>query len=128
MEMRRGEEKRAVYLPPRSLLIMAGAARYEWQHYIPHRKSDRVQGVIVPRSHRRVSFTFRQVLHLQHEQSVHFLTDLRDNFLILLKLTINTVKLGVALIGEISCTDCAHFMDSRIFCPFPTYALTYGAT
>ena len=64
MEMRKGEEKRAVYLPPRSLLIMAESARYEWLHYIPHRKADMVQGVNIPRSRRRVSFTFRKVRHL----------------------------------------------------------------
>jgi len=62
MEMRKGGEHRAVYLPPRSLLIMSGASRYEWLHYIPHRKSDMVQGLAVPRSQRRVSFTFRKVL------------------------------------------------------------------
>ena len=61
MEMRKGSEKRAVYLPARSLLIMSGPARYEWQHYIPHRKSDRVCGISIPRAHRRVSLTFRQV-------------------------------------------------------------------
>lgn len=61
MEMRKGTERTAVYLPARSLLIMDGPARYEWQHYIPHRKSDRVQGVSIPRAHRRVSFTFRKV-------------------------------------------------------------------
>lgn len=61
MEMRKGDEKRAIYLPARSLVIMAGPSRYEWQHYIPHRKSDKVQGITVPRSARRVSFTFRKV-------------------------------------------------------------------
>ena len=40
---------------------MAGPARYEWQHYIPHRKNDLINGVLIPRSKRRVSFTFRQV-------------------------------------------------------------------
>lgn len=61
MEMRKDGDHRAIYLPPRSLLIMAGASRYEWLHYIPHRKSDVVCGVTVPRSQRRVSFTFRKV-------------------------------------------------------------------
>lgn len=27
----------ALYLPPRSLLLLTGEARYAWQHYIPHR-------------------------------------------------------------------------------------------
>ena len=33
----------AVWLPPRSLLVMTGAARYEWRHSISGRKYDRVQ-------------------------------------------------------------------------------------
>ncbi len=63
MEMRKDGEHRAIYLPARSLLIMAGASRYEWLHYIPHRKSDVVQGAAIPRQ-RRVSFTFRKVTPL----------------------------------------------------------------
>lgn len=27
--------RRAIYLPPRSLLLLSGEARYAWQHYIP---------------------------------------------------------------------------------------------
>ena len=61
MEMRLGSQHRAIYLPPRSLLVMAGPARYQWQHYIPHRKSDMVDGMRLPRAPRRVSLTFRQV-------------------------------------------------------------------
>lgn len=30
--------KRAIYLPPRSLLLLSGEARYAWHHYIPHHK------------------------------------------------------------------------------------------
>jgi alkylated DNA repair protein alkB family protein 8 len=30
MEFRRGSERRALLLPPRSLLVMAGEARYAW--------------------------------------------------------------------------------------------------
>eukprot|EP00873_Tetraselmis_striata_P033272 jgi/Tetstr1/453536/TSEL_040504.t1 len=56
MEFRRDGERRALLLPRRSLLVMAGEARYAWAHYIPHRKSD-----VVPRPPRRVSFTFRKV-------------------------------------------------------------------
>lgn len=33
----------SVWLPPRSMLVMAGAARYEWRHSISGRKYDRVQ-------------------------------------------------------------------------------------
>ena len=62
MEFRRGGERQAVWLAPRSLLVMAGPARYSWHHYIPHRKVDQVQGRSVPRSPRRMSFTFRQVI------------------------------------------------------------------
>lgn len=57
----RAEERRAVWLPPRSLLVMAGEARYAWAHYIPHRKEDIVGGRAVRRADRRVSFTFRKV-------------------------------------------------------------------
>lgn len=28
----------AIYLPPRSMLLLAGEARYAWHHYIPHHK------------------------------------------------------------------------------------------
>lgn len=47
--------------------VAADEARYAWQHYIPHRKSDLVASAsgagepeVVPRAERRVSFTFRQ--------------------------------------------------------------------
>ena len=63
MEFRREGQCQAVLLPPRSLLVMAGPARYCWQHYIPHRKGDWVQGHLLPRAPRRMSFTFRQVLN-----------------------------------------------------------------
>jgi len=32
----------AVLLPPRSLLVLTGEARFSWLHYIPHRKRDPV--------------------------------------------------------------------------------------
>eukprot|EP00897_Mesotaenium_endlicherianum_P001874 jgi/Mesen1/1714/ME000138S00572 len=57
------EERRAVYLPPRSLLVLSGEARYAWSHYIPHHKQDMVNGEVVQRAERRVSFTFRKVRH-----------------------------------------------------------------
>jgi len=61
MEFRReGYEHRALYLPPRSLLIMYDEARYAWQHYIPHRKNDNVEGVLTPRGEMRMSYTFRE--------------------------------------------------------------------
>lgn len=30
--------RKAVYLPPRSMLLLSGEARYAWHHYIPHHK------------------------------------------------------------------------------------------
>ena len=70
-------ERHAVALPRRSMLALAAEARYEWQHYIPHRKQDVVlesgsvsdpdsgsretlRKVSVPRAPRRVSLTFRE--------------------------------------------------------------------
>lgn len=53
-----------IWLAPRSLLRLTGAARYEWQHGIPARKSDLRDGQRVPRQ-RRVSLTFRVVLLAQ---------------------------------------------------------------
>ena len=60
MQLRRGAACRALLLPRRSLLVMAGEARLAWAHYIPSHKTDLLGGESVPRS-RRVSFTFRQV-------------------------------------------------------------------
>ena len=60
IEFRRDGVHRALRLPARSLLIMADEARLAWQHYIPHRKSDIVNSIIIPRGH-RISLTFRQV-------------------------------------------------------------------
>jgi len=53
-------EQRETLLPPRSLLVLTGPARYDWRHTIPARKSDLVKGTRVPRK-RRISLTFRQV-------------------------------------------------------------------
>ncbi|KAJ3016523.1 hypothetical protein HKX48_003998 [Thoreauomyces humboldtii] len=49
-----------VYLPPRSLCVMTGEARYRWEHGIRPRKTDVVGGRAVMRD-RRVSLTFRTV-------------------------------------------------------------------
>ncbi|CAK9870761.1 unnamed protein product [Sphagnum jensenii] len=54
-------ERKALFLPQRSLLIMSEEARYAWYHYIPHHKLDDINGQIVSRGPRRVSFTFRKV-------------------------------------------------------------------
>eukprot|EP00268_Persea_americana_P057238 TRINITY_DN6842_c0_g1_i10.p1 TRINITY_DN6842_c0_g1~~TRINITY_DN6842_c0_g1_i10.p1 ORF type:complete len:380 (-),score=65.01 TRINITY_DN6842_c0_g1_i10:826-1965(-) len=54
-------ERRAIFLPPRSMLLLSGEARYAWHHYIPHHKVDMVDGLAIRRGSRRVSFTFRKV-------------------------------------------------------------------
>ncbi|XP_040987346.1 alkylated DNA repair protein ALKBH8 homolog isoform X6 [Juglans microcarpa x Juglans regia] len=53
--------RRAIYLPPRSMLLLSGEARYAWHHYIPHHKIDLVKDSVIRRGSRRVSFTFRKV-------------------------------------------------------------------
>ncbi|CAK9143701.1 unnamed protein product [Ilex paraguariensis] len=52
---------KAIYLPPRSMLLLSGEARYAWHHYIPHHKVDVVKDSVIRRGSRRVSFTFRKV-------------------------------------------------------------------
>jgi alkylated DNA repair dioxygenase AlkB len=47
-----------IWLAPRSLLVLADEARYEWQHGIARRKADRCDGVRRARA-RRISVTFR---------------------------------------------------------------------
>ncbi|KAJ3157081.1 Alkylated DNA repair protein alkB 8 [Geranomyces variabilis] len=49
-----------VHLPARSLLIMDGDARYQWEHSIRPRRTDVVRGLAVSRT-TRVSLTFRSV-------------------------------------------------------------------
>ena len=39
-------------LEPGSLLVMAGESRYDWRHAIPARKSDKVDGRVLPRGRR----------------------------------------------------------------------------
>lgn len=53
--------RRALYLPPQSMLLLSGEARYEWHHYIPHHKVDNVKDNLIRRASRRVSFTLRKV-------------------------------------------------------------------
>jgi alkylated DNA repair dioxygenase AlkB len=64
-EMRFTEQQTRLQVPlwlaPRSLLLLQGAARYEWLHGIPARKSDLCNGQRVQRG-RRVSLTFRTVV------------------------------------------------------------------
>lgn len=53
--------RKAIFLPPRSMLLLSGEGRYAWHHYIPHHKVDLVGDQVVRRCTRRVSFTFRMV-------------------------------------------------------------------
>lgn len=54
-------EKESIVLEDRSLIVLSGPARYEWQHAIPARKSDIIDGIKTERT-RRVSLTFRNVI------------------------------------------------------------------
>jgi alkylated DNA repair protein alkB family protein 8 len=56
-----GGEAHSVLLPPRSLVVFTGDARYIWTHAIADRKLDRVDGDLLPRG-RRVSLTFRKII------------------------------------------------------------------
>ena len=53
--------RKAVWLPPRSLLLLTGEARYAWSHAIPSRLTDKVDGELKERK-RRISLTFREAL------------------------------------------------------------------
>ena len=59
---RPGHAMRSYYLRRRSLLIMQGEARDLWLHGIAGRLSDRVGGLVLPRT-RRLSITFRRKDH-----------------------------------------------------------------
>lgn len=64
MDFKRENEKAAVLLPARSLLIMSGEARYAWSHGICPRHNDIVRssnGVTAQPRGTRVSFTFRKI-------------------------------------------------------------------
>jgi len=55
--------KKMVHLPPRSLLLMSGLARYTWSHQIVTRMTDCVDGEVIPRK-TRVSLTLRTAITL----------------------------------------------------------------
>lgn len=57
----RSEEQVPLLVEPRSLVVMAGDARYHWKHAIPARKTDVYAGKTFERQ-RRVSLTFRTVI------------------------------------------------------------------
>jgi alkylated DNA repair dioxygenase AlkB len=61
MVFTKGSEKHEIYLEPRSLVLLSGAARYEWSHSIPARQSDNCDGIKIARA-RRLSLTFRNVI------------------------------------------------------------------
>ena len=54
-------DRKLVHLPRRSLVLMSGPARYEWEHMIVGRVTDTVNGVVLPRG-RRVSLTLRTAI------------------------------------------------------------------
>lgn len=58
---RRSGERASLVLPPLSLLVLTGEARYDWTHEIPARRSNTIDGMRLPRT-RRVSLTFRTVI------------------------------------------------------------------
>ena len=53
-------QRSSMHLAPGSLLVLAGAARYDWTHAIAPRRSDMIDGIRRARG-RRVSITFRTV-------------------------------------------------------------------
>ena len=53
-------EKTALFLEPRSLLILRGEARYNWKHAIAPRTTDLYRDHLLPRG-RRISPTFRNI-------------------------------------------------------------------
>lgn len=59
-----------LWMPPRSLLLMTGSARYSHTHSIPARKHDVVDGVAVPRA-RRLSLSLRQMTGQMPPRLVH---------------------------------------------------------
>lgn len=61
MEFLKDGVKVPILLEPCSMVVLKGESRYEWQHSIAARKSDKYEGVIYQRK-RRVSLTFRKVI------------------------------------------------------------------
>jgi alkylated DNA repair dioxygenase AlkB len=62
--------KESLLLERRSLLVLRDEARYDWEHGIAPRKSDRWNASIVPRE-RRLSVTFRLLKHSPFNRSKH---------------------------------------------------------
>ena len=60
MRLQRRDESHVIWLPPRALLVLSGASRYEWSHAIAMRRHDVLEsGERVARG-RRVSLTLRR--------------------------------------------------------------------
>lgn len=55
-----GREVHDVAIPRRSLYVLQDDARYKWNHSIPPRKKDTIDGIVQHRE-RRVSITYRKV-------------------------------------------------------------------
>lgn len=51
----------SIFLQPKSLLVLANEARYNWMHSIPAKREDDWNGEKISRQ-RRISLTFRKVL------------------------------------------------------------------
>jgi len=59
--------RKLVHLPPRSLLLMSGPARYSWEHMIVSRGTDFVNGKVLPRK-TRISLTLRTAITLPDDK------------------------------------------------------------
>jgi alkylated DNA repair dioxygenase AlkB len=57
---RKSGQRNSLLLMPRSLLILSDEARYDWEHGIAPRKTDRWHDLVIRRG-RRISVTFRLV-------------------------------------------------------------------
>ena len=55
------QQKKLLYLPPRSLMLLSGDARYKWEHMIVSRTTDTVGGAVLARK-MRLSLTLRTAL------------------------------------------------------------------
>ena len=58
--LRQGNKSYPVYLPPRSIYVLTGDARYRYTHEIAPTRDDIVEGQLIPRTH-RTSLTFRMI-------------------------------------------------------------------
>lgn len=56
-----GLKKKLVYLPPRSVMLLSGDARYHWEHMIVSRMTDTYNGEVIRRG-TRISLTLRTAL------------------------------------------------------------------